>query len=190
MEVPVHPAGRRGLRRPPSRAGLQECAALHEPVPRQLVERVVRATAAHPLQQGVDEREGVRGIGTGPPTRGRGPHDLLQTGVYESQERPERAALGRRELGAAAVAALDPGVQGVAGAADDGDGAAVGGGQGRGDGDAECGQAFGGAVLAGDGGRVGGLGVEVVLEEVAAARGGEPVAAVEQALVDGFAGQR
>ena len=56
-------------------------------------------------------------------------------------------------------------------AADDGDGAPVGAGSGGATGDAEVGQPLGGAVLAGDRGGVGGVGVEVVLEEVAAAGG-------------------
>lgn len=109
--------------------------------------------------------------------------------MHHPQQRPEPAALFGVELGAVAMATLDPGVEGVGVAADDRDGAAVVGREGRGDRDAERGQALGGAVLAGD--RLGGgrLEVEVVLEEIAAAGRAESVAAVEKALVDGIAGE-
>lgn len=75
-------------------------------------------------------------------------------------------------------------------APDDGDRAPVCAGQRWRDGDAEVGQALGRPVLAVDRDRVGGLGVEMVLEEVAAVGGAEPVAAVEQPLFDRVAGQR
>ena len=48
---------------------------------------------------------------------------------------------------------------------------------------------FLGAVPAFDGGRVGGVGVEMVLEEIAAAGGAQPVAAVQQALIDRLTGE-
>lgn len=108
----------------------------------------------------------------------------------DAQERPQPCALPRGELAAVPVPAVDPGVQRVRVAPDDGDGAPVGAGQRRGDGDAEVRETLGRPVLAGDRGRVGGLGVEMVLEEVAAAGGAQPVAAVEQPLFDGVAGQR
>lgn len=109
--------------------------------------------------------------------------------MHHPQQRPQSAALFGGELGAVAMAALDPGVEGVGVPADDRDRAPVVGREGRGDRDAEGGQALGGAVLAGD--RLGGgrLGVEVVLQEVTAAGRAEPVAAVEKALVDGIAGE-
>jgi hypothetical protein len=71
-------------------------------------------------------------------------------------------------------------------AADHGDGVALPARDGRRDRHAEFLEAQRGAVLADDGAAVA---VEVVLEEVGAARGREPVAAVEQALGDRFAGE-
>lgn len=106
----------------------------------------------------------------------------------DPQERSEASALVGGQLAAVAVPSVDPGVQGVGVTADDGDRAAVAARQRRGDGDAEVGQAPGRGVLAGDRRRVRGLGVEVVLEEVAALGRAEPVAAVQEALFDGFAG--
>lgn len=88
------------------------------------------------------------------------------------------------------MAALDPGVQGVGVAADDGDRAAVASGQRWRHGDAQVGQALGGPVLPGDRRGVGGVRVEVVFEEVPAAGGAQPVSAVEQAFLDGLAGER
>lgn len=116
-----------------------------------------------------------------------GLHDLRQAGVYEPEQRTEAVGFPGGELGAVPVAAVHPGVQGVAVAADHGDGVAVRVRYGRGDRDAESLEAFGGPVLAGDGLAVA---VQVVLEEVFAAGGGEPVAAVQQALGDAFAGER
>lgn len=107
-----------------------------------------------------------------------------------AEQRAQPPALAGAELAAVAVAAVDPGVQGVGVAADDGDRTSVAARQGRGHRDAEVREALGRPVLTGDRGGVGGLGVEVVLQEVVAARGGEPVAAVQQPLVDGVAGQR
>lgn len=187
----MHPAHRAALRGPSVRVPFQEGAPLQEAVAGQFVEGVGRVVAAYPGEQVVDEGEGVGGVGAlrtllGPPRR----HHLLQGSVYDAQERPQAPALLRGELGAAAVASVDPGVQRVRVAADDRDRAAVGSGQRRGHRDAEVGEALGRAVLAGDRGGVGGLGVEMVLEEVPAPGGGEAVAAVEQPLVDGFAGQR
>jgi hypothetical protein len=74
-------------------------------------------------------------------------------------------------------------------AADDGDRTSVAAGQRERDGDAQVGQALGGPVLAGDRGGISGLGVEVVLEEVAAAARAHAVAAVEQPLADRLAGE-
>ncbi len=80
-------------------------------------------------------------------------------------------------------------MQGVGVAADDGDRAALAVRERQGDRDAEVGEALGGPVPAFDGGRVGGVRIEVVLEEVAAAGGAEPVAAVEETLVDRLTGE-
>jgi hypothetical protein len=110
--------------------------------------------------------------------------------VHDTQECPQAAALPGGELAAVPVASLDPGVQGVGVPADHGDRVAVVPGQGRGHRHAQVGEALGGPVLADDRGRSGGLGVEVVLEEVPAPGGGEPVAAVEEPLVDGFTDER
>lgn len=114
-------------------------------------------------------------------------HDLLQSGVHEPEQAADPLGLVAGQRGAAEVAAFDPGVQRVAAAVEDGDGAAVRMGDGWGDRQSQRGEAVGGAVLAGEGCVVA---VEVVLEEVAAAGGGEEVAVVEQALGDGFTGQR
>lgn len=116
-------------------------------------------------------------------------HHPLQGRVHDTQECPQAAALPGGELAAVPVASLDPGVQGVGVAADHGDRVAVAPGQGRGHRHAQLGQALRGPVLADDRGRSGGLGVEVVLQEEPAAGGGEPVAAVEEPFVDGFAGE-
>lgn len=57
--------------------------------------------------------------------------------MHHPQQRPESAALFGGELGPVAMAALDPGVEGVGVPADDRDRAAVVGREGRGDRDAE-----------------------------------------------------
>lgn len=114
-------------------------------------------------------------------------HDLLQRVVHQPEQGAEPPGLAAGQRGAAEMASFDPGVQGVAAAVEDRDGAAVRMGDGRGDRQAERGEPVGGAVLAGEGGAVA---VEVVLEEVAAAGGGEEIAVVEQALGDRFTGQR
>ena len=113
-------------------------------------------------------------------------HDLLQTGVYEPEERAEPLGLEGGQMRAVAVPSVDPGVQRVAPPADHRDGVAVRVLEGRGDRHAERLEPLGGAVLAGDGLAVA---VEMVLEEVRATGGGEPVAAVEEALGDGLAGE-
>lgn len=136
----------------------------------------------------VDEGEGVGGVGSRRALLPAPRHDPLQARVDDPQERAEAPALVGGQLAAVAVPAVDPGVQGVGVTADDGDRTAVAGGQRGCHGDAEVGQAPGRGVLAGDRCRVRGLGVEVVLEEVAAPGRAEPVAAVQQALLDGFAG--
>ncbi|SES28534.1 hypothetical protein SAMN04487983_104039 [Streptomyces sp. yr375] len=119
-----------------------------------------------------------------------GSHHVFQAGVHDPQQCSQAAALAGGELGAVAVAAVDPRVEGVGVAADDGDRASVAAGERGRDRDAQVGEALGGPVLAGDGGGVGGVRVEVVLEEVAPSGGAQPVTAVQQPLVDGLAGER
>jgi hypothetical protein len=164
--------------------------ALGQPVFGELVEAVARAAGAGQPEQFVDGFDGARRVGALVRAAGRrGLHHLGQTGVDVAEQGAEAARVGGAELGAVAVPALDPGVQGVAVVVDDGDGAAGGVGDRRGDGQAEVVQALGGPVLAGDGVPVGGEGVHVLLEEVRAAGGGEAVAAVEEALGDRDAGE-
>lgn len=117
------------------------------------------------------------------------PHDLLQPGVHGPEQRPEPLRLVGAELGARPVQPVHPRVQGVAPAADLRDRVALGVLDGRGDGHAQRLEPLGGAVLADDRGAVAGGVVEVVLEEVGAAGGGDAVAVVEQALGDGFAAE-
>lgn len=197
---------------------LQEGAPLQEPVPGQLVEGVVRAVAAYPGEQAVDECEGVGGVGSPgrihPSAAAEPPAPALAepsvapvASVGRAGVRPcvgitrsrlawttPRSAPSRAHCRVVSwpPCRCRPSIQGAARTRgpDDGDGAPVGAGQRRGDGDAEVRETLGRPVLAGDRGRVGGLGVEMVLEEVAAAGGAQPVAAVEQPLFDGVAGQR
>ncbi|MBB5934025.1 hypothetical protein FHS42_001051 [Streptomyces zagrosensis] len=108
-------------------------------------------------------------------------HDAVKADVDAAEQRAKGQALGGSEVGAVAVLADDPGVQGVAAPADHGDGSAVSRGHGRGDGHPERGEPQRRAVLPGDGRRVA---VEMVLEEVPAARGDKAVAAVQQPLFE------
>lgn len=173
---------------------LKERTAFQEPVPGQFVEGVGGAVPADVGEQIVDQREGVDGVGALHGMRagrragaGLGGHHPLQTGVYGPQERPQAGALAAGELTAVAVPAVDPGVQGVRVAADDGDRAALAVRERLGDRDAEVGETLGGPVPAFDRGRVRRVRVEVVLEEVAPPCRAHAVAAVEQALVDRLA---
>lgn len=190
MEVAVHPAHRTPARRAPVGVLLQQRAAFQQAVAGQFVERVGGAVAAYAAEQVVDEGEGVGGVGGdgfGTGTRVCR-HHPLQARVHHSQQRPQPAALDGRELSAVPVPSLDPGVQRVGVSADHRDRAPVPPGQRGRHRYAQIGQALGGPVLTGDRGRVGGLRVEVVLEEVAAVGGAQAIAPVEQALVDGLAG--
>ncbi|CAM5515693.1 hypothetical protein SBADM41S_04302 [Streptomyces badius] len=186
----------------------EQGAALHEPVLGEFVEGVARGgaavLAARGGQQIVDQGEGVGGVRAAVPRPGGRArarravarrHHLFQAGVHGAEERAEPARLGEGQLGAGPVEAVDPGVQGVAAFADHGDGLAPGVRQGRDDGDAERLEALGGTVLAHDRGAFAAgvvqvLLVEMMLEEVGTARGGDAVSVVQQALGDRLAGER
>ncbi|GAA3300334.1 hypothetical protein GCM10020295_40810 [Streptomyces cinereospinus] len=175
---------------------LQQRAPFQEAVAGQLVEAAGGAVPAYAREEVVDQAEGVGGVGAlhGVRAGGRrgashGRHHPLQGRVHRAQQGSQARALTGAELPAVPVPAVDPRVQGVGVTAHHRDRTAVAPGQRRGHRDAEVGQPLGGPVPALDGGRVGGVRVEVVLEEVAAAGGAEPVAPVEQALVDGVAGE-
>lgn len=144
MEVAVHPAGGRdvGGGRPAVGVLFQQGAPLQEAVLGQLVEGVPGAAPACGRQQVVDQREGVGGVGApvsaGAPREPRARlHDLLKTGVHGPEQRSEPLRLGGGELGARPVQPVDPGVQGVAPAADLRDCVTLCVLQGRGDGHAE-----------------------------------------------------
>lgn len=97
----------------------------------------------------------------------------------ESEQRAEAAGVGGGEFAALAVPSLHPRIEREAAAADHGDGAPVGVRYGRRDGQAHLVEPLGRTVLAGDDGGVGGGAVDVQLEEVAAAGGGQPVSPVQ-----------
>lgn len=122
------------------------------------------------------------------------PHDLFEPGVYGAEQRSEPPRLSGRQLGAVAVEAVHPVVQGIALPLDDGDGVTVRVRQGRRYRHTERVQLLGRPVLSHDrvvitAGVVEMVLVEVVLEEVRAPGGGHAVTVVEQALGQGFAGE-
>lgn len=196
MEVAVHPADRAAARRAAVGVLLQERAAFQQTVAGQVVEGVGRLVAPDVAQQVLDEVEGVGRVGAlhRVGARGRagaslGRHHALQAGVHGAQQRAQARALRAGELAAVQMPSVDPGVQRVGVSADDGDRTALAVGERRGDRDPDLGEAPGGEMAALDGVGVGGVGVEMVLQEVAAPCGAHPVAPVEQPLVHRFAGE-
>ena len=176
VEVAVHPAGDRvaGVGRAAVGVPFQQGTALQQPVLGQFVEGLARCAGAHPPQQRGDQRIGHLGVRARVPARLGGGLHPGQGGVDEAEQRAQAAGVRGGEFAALAVPSLHPRVEREAAAAEHGDGAPVGVGHRWRDRQAHLVQPLGRPVLAGDDGGVGGGAVDVQLEEVAAAGGGQP----------------